>query len=263
VNESAHGSGGPAGDLRVAAIQYRPPKRDPTSARAELGALFEQALQSGARVVVAPEMATTGYVWKNHDEVRPLAEDANGPTRAMLHGLAERYDATLVAGFVERCGDTLFNAAHIVSAGREPAVYRKRLLFDLDMVWAVAGDRYLTIDTPLGRATPAICMDLNDDRFVAYIERERPDAVLFCANWVDQGVDIIPYWRARLGRWSGWFVAANTWGTERGVPFRGHSTILAPGGRVAAQAAARGNTVVLVDTAETVPSIPVTPSRRA
>lgn len=263
MNESARGSGGPGRDLRVAAIQYRPPKNDPTLARAELRALFEQALREGARVVVAPEMATSGYVWKDEDEIRPLAEEADGPTRAMLSDLAERHGATLVAGFVERCGDALFNAAHVVSSGREPVVYRKRLLFELDMVWAAAGDRYVTVETPLGRATPAICMDLNDDRFVAYIERERPDAVLFCANWLDQGLDIVPYWRARLGRWRGWFVAANTWGAERGIQFRGHSTILAPDGSVAAQASARGDAVIIIDAQDGVTSAPVMRNRRA
>ena len=124
-------------------------------------------------------------------------------------------------------------------------MYRKNLLFELDRTWADTGHERVLVETPWGRLAPAICMDLNDDRFVRWLCHESPEILAFCTNWLDQGVDILPYWRARLYGWSGWFVAADAWGVDGGLRMYGRSAILGPRGRLVALAESEGDAVLL------------------
>ena len=48
--------------MKLAAVQYRPPKARPARARADLVRLAGAAVDAGAGLVVLPEMATCGYV---------------------------------------------------------------------------------------------------------------------------------------------------------------------------------------------------------
>ncbi len=231
---------------RLAAVQYRPPKGDPVAARAALAELVDHAGAQGADLIVLPEMATCGYVWSSPDALRPHAELGDGPTLAALAPLARHHRAWIVVGFPELAHDKLYNSALVIDhRGQLVDVYRKVRLYEADMTWAASGLRRPVYDTPFGRMTPGICMDLNDDGFALHLLRERPDVVAFCTNWVEQGQDILPYWVWRLAGWQGWFVAADSWGTDAHITFYGRSAILAPGGHPVAMAAAEGDGVLV------------------
>lgn len=231
---------------RIAALQYRPPKGDVPAAREGLCALVEAAAAGGAKLIVGPEMSTTGYVWGSVDEILEHTEPAEGPTFEALSAIARTHGAWIVSGFAERASDgRLYNAAWVIdSNGALQAVYRKVLLYELDGNWASAGARHVVVQTPFGRLAPGICMDLNDDRFVHAVRKQNVDIVAFCTNWIDEGIDILPFWRWRLHAWRGWFVAANTWGEDTGVAFYGRSAILDPAGQVCGEAGPSGDRIV-------------------
>ena len=65
--------------MKLAAIQYRPPKGKPEQARKELLRLIEAAGREGADLVVCPELATTGYMWDSPQELVPHSESPRGP----------------------------------------------------------------------------------------------------------------------------------------------------------------------------------------
>lgn len=231
---------------RFAAIQFHPEHSAPAQNRAHLEDLLDRAGSMGANLAVAPEMAITGYVWPDADAIRPYCEPGQGPTHEVVARACRRHGMWAVVGFAESAPDGLYNSAMVVDGdGALRAVYRKNLLFELDTTWATPGQDRVIVDTPWGRVAPAICMDLNDDRFTRWLNRERPDIIAFCTNWVDQGVDILPYWRARLYGWRGWFVAADAWGLDSGVRMYGRSAILGPHGRLVALAEAEGDAVLL------------------
>lgn len=231
--------------MRLAAVQYQPPKAAPDVARAGLASYVRQAARAGAELIVCPEMTVSGYIWPDADAIRPHTEPADGPTAEILREAVRGTSAWVVAGIAERDGAQLYNSAVIVDAHGLQACYRKVLLFDADRTWAAPGVERLLVRAPFGTFAPAICMDLNDVRFTRWLADARPDAVAFCTNWIDQGHDTLPYWRARLGGWRGWFVAANAWGADVGVRFSGRSTILDPDGRAVARASRTGDGVVL------------------
>jgi predicted amidohydrolase len=95
-------------------------------------------------------------------------------------------------------------------------------------------------------------MDLNDDRFTSFLRGAAARAIAFCTNWVDEGLDVRPYWRFRLLGVKSSFIAANTYGWEEapGQPrtrFSGCSAILGPDGRTLAIGPREGDAVVLAD----------------
>lgn len=248
--------------MKLAAIQYRPPKGEPELAREQIVALVHQAAGQGAQVVVLPEMATTGYIWSSPQEVGPHSELPRGPTYAALAAVARVHGIWIFCGYPERMFTgrarerrkvALFNSALAVMPDGELATsYRKMLLYEADTRWANAGWRRAVCRTEFGRIAPAICMDLNDSAFLEFLGYARPDIVAFCTNWVQEDADVHGYWRQRLHEagWSGWFVAANTWGTDRGTRFSGRSAILDPDGVVVAEAPVEGDAVIVAEIPE-------------
>lgn len=258
--------------MRLAAIQYKPPKGRPAQARRELVTLVEAAGNEGAQIIVAPEMATTGYVWDSPQEIGPHTEPARGPTYEALSPLARRFGAWIVCGFAERFIHpqasnaqrrqiaTLYNSALVINpAGELATCYRKVLLYSADTTWASPGWRRPICPTSLGRLTPAICMDINDDAFVEFLGDTSPDILAFCTNWVEEGADVHAYWRDRLEGWRGWFIAANTWGEDRGTRFSGRSAIVDPDGNVVTEAGPDGNAVIIAEVDGPPPMLVSTP----
>jgi predicted amidohydrolase len=252
--------------MKLAAIQFKPVKGDVAAASEELAALVEQAATQGAKLVVCPEMATSGYLFRDAQAMLPHTELMTGPGFQQLAAVARRYGCYVVSGYAERTADEpassagrLFNSARLIGPTGELLYnYRKRLLFPADTTWAEPGDQpYPELSTPLGSLTAGICMDLNDDRFTDFLRQTQARVVAFCTNWVDESLDVRPYWRYRLSGVRSYFVAANTYGWEEEeghdpVQFCGYSAILAPDGRTLARAAKTGDTVILADLPELV-----------
>lgn len=234
--------------MRVAAVQYQPPRGRPDFARNALAELVDSALGQGARLVVCPELSAIPYVWRDAAELAPYAERPRGPTFQALAPLARVASATVVAGIAEAGADGLYNSAIVIGPdGELVGTYRKVLLFDLDRTWARPGTRRPVYSVDGTRVLPGICMDMNDDRFVEHV-RATPDAVVaFLTNWLDEGISPIPYWQMRLLGVRAPLVAANTWGVDRGIPFRGESAILGADGRELARAPCSGDAVIVAD----------------
>jgi len=246
--------------VRVAVIQFKPRKGDPAAAWTGLARLVTAAGEAGSRLIVCPEMAQSGYLFPDHSAALQIAEEAAGEGLACLGELARRYGAWLVSGYAElgtrdAAGlPRLYNSARVIGPeGQLVYNYRKRLLYDSDTTWALAGDTpYPLLDTPAGRLSVGICMDLNDDRFTAFLRQSGPRVVAFCTNWLDEGIDVLPYWRYRLAGTACYFLAANTYGSEEApghpsVRFCGRSAILGPGRRLLGRAPAEGDAVVLAE----------------
>ena len=210
-----------------AAIQYKPPKGNTEQALFEIEALVHEAAQNGAQLIVLPEMATTGYIWSNKEHIFPFTEFKEGKTFQHLSRWAKSLGVWIVCGYAERDDLLLYNSALVItSSGHLACNYRKVLLYESDYTWATPGRTRYLIDSPFGRICPAICMDLNDYGFVRFLSIRRPNIVAFCTNWLDEGDLVLDYWQTRLSVWSGYFIAANSWGPEENISFCGQSCIL-------------------------------------
>lgn len=228
--------------IHCSAIQYRPPINDKDRAVKELSQLIDAAEHSD--IIVLPEMATTGYVWPSRDKISLLAEVSSGSTFEFLSRKAVQTKSWIVYGYAEKHGQSLYNSAVILTPdGKLCANYRKVHLFDTDIIWATPGNSRITIDSAFGNISPGICMDLNDDGFLEYINHSNTAVIPFPTGWLDEGLDVHWYWQNRLCDFSGLFIAANRWGCEHGIPFYGRSAII-HNGTVVAEAPHEGNCVI-------------------
>ncbi|MCL6580578.1 MAG: nitrilase [Firmicutes bacterium] len=240
---------GPSRPRRVAAVQFEPTLFRKAQNTAALLRLAEEAARAGAELIVLPEMATTGYVFRSRGEIAPLVEPVPGPTTRVFGRLARERRTTLVVGLAEADPETgaFYNSAVVIGPDGEPAgVYRKTHSFHVDTHWAAEGDLGLPVfDGPWpGPLGVLICMD------AGFFEAARVQAlkgarvVAFPTAWLRASPH--PEWRARAAENGLHLVAANRWGEERGVGFAGGTSVLGPRGEVLA-VRARGDGVVLAD----------------
>ena len=117
------------------------------------------ALPDAVDVAVFPEYTLTGFAPDNRvaDAARRIDSDAID----RLRDLAAAHATALVAGFVERAGDELYNTTVYVAPDGEVTRYRKRHLWGREAEVLTAGDELVTVETPVGRAGILTCYDLN------------------------------------------------------------------------------------------------------
>ncbi|MFM9107919.1 MAG: nitrilase-related carbon-nitrogen hydrolase, partial [Chloroflexota bacterium] len=230
----------------AAAIQFEPVLGDREGNIEALLRLCEEAAASGAKLIVLPEMATTGYCWQDREEVAPFVETIPGPTTEVFTAFCARHDCWIVAGMAEVVEETgvYYNSAALIGPEGVAGIYRKTHAFISEPKWAKDGDLGLPVfATPLGRIGIAICMD------AAYPETTRipalrgADIIAFPTNWLSEKAPS-PSWWARAVESGVYLIAANRYGVERGVQFDGGSCIIEPDGAIHA-ALDRGDGVVL------------------
>jgi len=94
-----------------------------------------------ADLVVLPELATSGYVFANQQEVNDLAEDVHtGPTAVLMRKLAAEKNTSYVIGFPEKAPEGVYNSCMLVNPEGDIHVYRKTHLFFEEKLYFIPGD---------------------------------------------------------------------------------------------------------------------------
>jgi predicted amidohydrolase len=214
----------------VAAVQYEPRFADKEYNVARLLELTEQAARAGARLVVLPEMATTGYCFRNRAEIAPLVEPVPaGPTVSRFSTVAATYGLHVVVGMaeVEPTTGAYYNTAVLIGPEGYIGKYRKTHSFVDETRWARDGDLGIPVfETALGRIAMLICMDATFFETARVAALAGADLIAFPTNWLGhQGA-----WRARAQENGVYMVCANRWGEERSTRFCGNSAVIDPAG---------------------------------
>ncbi|WP_328617994.1 carbon-nitrogen hydrolase family protein [Amycolatopsis sp. NBC_00355] len=195
---------------------------------------------SGADLVVAAEMITTGY----HIGARTheLAEPADGPTAARMSALARETGVALTYGYPESAGEDVFNSVQLIdSTGRRLANYRKTHLFGkIDKNWFVPGEEAVVqADLDGVRIGLLICYD------VEFPEMVRAHALAGTELLVVPTALMSPYELvadtlvpARAYESQLFLAYANRCDAERELAYCGRSCVVAPTGEVLARAGA-------------------------
>ena len=219
---------------QVAAIQYESTPGAREQNTGDLFRLVEEAAQHEARLIVLPEMATTGYCWESREEIAPHVEPIPGPTTDRFQQLAAHYGCYIAVSLPEVDPDTNIYYNSVALLGPEGIVgtYRKIHSYISEPRWARDGDIGMPVwETPLGRLTPLICMDAEYFEAARIPALHGADVILFPTNWLD---DKSPSscWMARAFENRVYFIAANRYGRERGIQFSGGSCVLNPDGTI-------------------------------
>jgi 5-aminopentanamidase len=168
----------------VACCQLGPQLGDLQANRELAAAAITDAAGQGARVVVLPELMSSGYVLESRAEAHSLAEQPDGPTVTGWAQLAAEHDLVIVGGFCELAGEEVFNSAALVDASGLRCVYRKAHLWDAEPRWFARGTAPpAVVATQHGRIAVMICYDLEFPEWVRLAALD--GAQLLCApvNW--------------------------------------------------------------------------------
>src|SRR4051794_27929422 len=95
----------------VAAVQMDVQLGDVAENLRRIKHYLEVAADDGARLVVFPECALSGYGYRSKEEAWPYAQPISGPATEELTELCRELDLFTVIGLLEKDGDALFNAA--------------------------------------------------------------------------------------------------------------------------------------------------------
>lgn len=197
-------------------------------------------LQGQADLLVTPELFMTGYRIPA-DDMRRLAEPADGPFAMKVAGLAAETGVAILYGFPEKDGAQVYNSVQVFDGGgKRIARYRKLHLPSADeRDIFTTGDKLVTFALKGFRVAPLICYDV-----------EFPESVRACAL---SGADLVIAPTALRKTWAriaemmiptralenGVFLAyANQAGSEADWDYAGLSCIIGPDGTQLARAGA-------------------------
>ena len=171
--------------VRIACAQIAPTVGDLEGNRGLAREAVREALAAGARIVVLPELVTSGYVFESVEEARSCAEAADGPSLRSWSEEAAAADAVVVGGFCELGADgLLYNSAAVVDGSGVLAVYRKIHLWDREQIFFEAGSEPApVVETALARIGVGVCYDLEFPELARGLALAGADLVVLPANF--------------------------------------------------------------------------------
>lgn len=220
---------------KVAAVQFEPTMFEKERNIERLLELCEQAAAAGAKLIVTPEMGTTGYCWFDRAEVAPFVEKVAGPTTNRFAVLARKHDCYIVVGMPEVDEDGIyFNTAVLIGPDGVVGRHRKTHPYISEPKWAAPGDLHNQVfETSIGRIALLICMDIHFVETARLMALGGADVICHISNWLAERTPA-PYWISRAFENGCYIIESNRWGLERTVQFSGGSCVIAPDGRVIA-----------------------------
>lgn len=229
--------------ISAAAVQFNVRLGDVDANLARVREALEGAARQGARLVVLPEMWSTGF---SYDNLNELALGTEGIVRELLD-ISRKHALVIVGSLPEPNGEKVFNTVFLVDCGRLVGSYRKVHLFSPlgeDLAFS-GGDSRLVADTSVGKVGVIICYDLRFPELSRRLALEGAEILCVPAQWPKPRQE---HWRtlarARAIENQLFVVAANPCGTIGNLDFFGMSMIIDPKGEVLADAGSSETTVV-------------------
>ncbi len=225
--------------VRVAAVQMEPRIGEVDANLRAILTRFREATAAGAKLVVFPECALTGYGFESRDEALPFAETILGPSTREAVAVCSETGAFLIYGLLERDGDRLFNVTVLVGPQGLIGTYRKVHLPFLGVDRFVdPGDRpFEVLDADGLKIGMHICYDGTFPETGRVLTLLGADVLVLPTNWPIQSLTTAEHLPATRAIENVVYVmAVDRVGTERGCRFAGNSSIADPGGVTLARA---------------------------
>ena len=191
-------------------------------------------------LVLCPELFLSGY--NVGADLAALAEPARGPGFERIAAIAADLGTAIVYGYPERGEDCIYNAAAFVSAdGEWLANHRKQLNSpaSFEEAYFTPGDRPTLLDYANLRIALLICYEVEFPEAVRNAALSGAQLVLvptaLVARWDVVASRVVP---ARAFENGVWLAYANHAGHENGFDYLGGSKIVAPDGKIEAEAGA-------------------------
>ncbi|WP_420399721.1 nitrilase family protein [Flagellimonas sp.] len=150
-------------NLNLAVAQFQPKDGDKVYNLSRIRKLTEKAKSKGADIISFHEMCVTAYTFTkdlSRKDMIELAEEVpNGSSTSELIQIATEFDIPILAGLVEKSGDSIFNTYICVTKNGIVARYRK--LHPFISKHMAAGAEYSVFDLMGWKFGILICYDNN------------------------------------------------------------------------------------------------------
>ncbi len=230
---------------KIGLVQFAPKLGDAEGNVKRIKSLIEE--HDVCELYVLPELANSGYRFKNKEEAKVCAETV-GESRYLeeLHYLALKLQAYVVTGFCEIDEDKLYNSSVLIGPEGIIGVYRKLHLFMDEKDIFEPGDLGLPVfDTQIGKIGMLVCFDW------MFPEAWRVLALKGCIMIAHPSNLVLPYCQGVVPSYAlvnKCFVATtNRVGEERDLNFTGLSVLASPTGEVILKGSKAGNELLIAD----------------
>lgn len=226
----------------VAAVQFAPKLLDVQHNLATAQQLAFEAAAKGARIIVLPELCTSGYALGGEREALDCAQERDGYQTEAFVPIARRFNCHIIFGYPELRDGKLYNSAAVVGPGGLTENSQKHNLWGTDNLWAQPSEAvHPVIVTPAGRIGVLICRDASNKYRESYqfyksdqkfYPRGSVDTIALLTNWGpaygypdSAWVELVEDTRANL-------IVSNRVGKERDLNWKGGSCIITRDRRV-------------------------------
>jgi predicted amidohydrolase len=202
-------------------------------------AYAQEAQGNGAKIVIFPELALTGYCFSSLEEAIPISEPIPGPSTNIIHKICKELDILILIGLIETENKKYFNSSALLGPNGLIGKYRKihlpfigldRFVFEGDIPFKV-------YDTKSGIFGWVICYDASFPESIRVLTLGGAELVAVITNWPEGGETapkfMVP---ARAIENHINYIAVNRIGSERGFRFIGQSKIVDYVGKTLAEA---------------------------
>ncbi len=195
-----------------------------------------------ADLIVFPELATSGYLFLEQQEVADAASTVPGPMSEAFSNVAVETDTAVVVGFPEKSEGGYYNSALIATPDGKVQVYRKNHVFNEEKLFFRPGNLgFPTFDVKGVKVGVLVCFDHMFPEAARTLALQGVQIVCHPANLVLPGFAQITSCCRALENGVFW-ILANRHGTEdrkgRSLSYSGLSRIVDNRGKVLVSAGA-------------------------
>ena len=219
--------------VKVAYIQFAPAFNDLKSTIKNLEPLFENV--SNANLVVLPELANSGYNFKNKEQAFQTAESTDsGIFTNFLIDKCKQHNFHIVSGINEVENGSLFNSAILVNSDGCIGKYRKVHLFMNEKKYFQHGNEMPVFDLGFCKIGILICFDHFFPEAWRILALKGAQIICHPSNLVTKlAFKTLPA-QALMNKF--FIITANRIGSEDELTFTGKSSLIDPNGEIICQA---------------------------
>lgn len=225
--------------VKVAAVQTDPKIAKNEENLNKILSYARTAAEKGARLIVFPECAVTGYVFSSREEALLFAESIPGVSTNKIAACCRELDVYAVVGLLEKDGDKCYNVAVLIGPGGLVGKYRKVHLpfLGVDRFIDAGDEPFRVYRTPVGNIGVHICYDCTFPESARIMTLLGADIIVLPTNFPAGRDKLMDYLVNTRSMENGiHYIAANRVGVERGVGFLGRSKIIRATGTTLAEA---------------------------
>ncbi|RTK99623.1 MAG: carbon-nitrogen hydrolase family protein [Proteobacteria bacterium] len=149
-------------EVKVASVEFNPKFMQLDSNINGIVDAVINAAQNNAKLIVLPEAATTGYIYKDRQQLAPYLDTIPGKTTDAIAKVTNKYHTYVAIGIIEKDSATgiVYNSAALIGPNGYIGKYRKNQLNPSDNMWSSRGNlTFPVFDTEIGKIALLICYD--------------------------------------------------------------------------------------------------------